>query len=56
MEIKTLKSTEMKDLLQAFNSSFTNYFVPLKYNLEQLQSKIARENIDLDLSIGVFKD
>lgn len=56
MEIKTLKSTELKDLLQAFNSSFTNYFVPLKYNLEQLQSKIARENIDLDLSIGVFKD
>lgn len=56
MEIKTLKGIEITDILQAFNSSFTNYFIPLQFTEEQLLFRLDKYNVDLDLSIGVFRD
>lgn len=56
MEIKTLKGTDTKEILHAFNSSFTDYFIPLQFTLEQMESKMIKDNVDLDLSIGVFKE
>lgn len=56
MEIKTLKGVEIHHILEAFNSSFTNYFIPLQFTQEQLQTRLEKYNVDLDLSLGVFRD
>ncbi|MFD2586097.1 GNAT family N-acetyltransferase [Croceitalea marina] len=54
MELRTLENTSMEDLLPVFNKSFENYFVPFNLSLEQLQFKVKADNIQPDLSVGVF--
>ncbi|MCK0132101.1 GNAT family N-acetyltransferase [Flavobacteriaceae bacterium F08102] len=54
MEIKTLKGTDKRRLLQAFNDSFSDYFIPFKLNEEQFTAKLEGNKIDLDISVGVF--
>lgn len=56
MEIKSLKGTSRKDILNAFNKSFSDYFVPFKLNEEQLASKMIADKTDLELSVGVFEN
>lgn len=56
MQIKTLKDTSTKELFQVFNLSFSDYFVPLKLTEEQLKTKLIADKIDLNLSVGVFKE
>jgi len=55
MEIKTLNGVSVEVILDAFNLSFSDYFVPFHLTLEQLNSKIFAENVDLGLSVGVFE-
>jgi len=55
MEIKTLKGLNNNDILNVFNLSFSDYFIPFHLTQEQLTLKLLAENIDLELSVGVFE-
>ena len=50
MNYKTLKNTTTNTLLQAFS----DYFVPVKMTLDQLEKKLDSEHIRLDLSAEAF--
>ena len=56
MEIKSLERINCKDILNVFNESFSDYFVPFKLTEEQLVSKMISDKIDLELSVGVFEN
>jgi ribosomal protein S18 acetylase RimI-like enzyme len=56
MEIKTLEGIDKKGLLNVFNKSFSDYFVPFKLTEEQLTSKMIADKIDLELSVGAFEN
>lgn len=55
MEIKTLEKTDTKDIVNTFNQSFSDYFIPFELNQEQLTSKMIADKTDLELSVGVFE-
>jgi len=54
MEIKTLESIHKKSILNAFNESFADYFIPFKLTEKQLTSKMVSDKINLSLSVGAF--
>lgn len=56
MEIKTLKGVSKTDILNVFNTSFSDYFIPFKLSEEQLASKLLVDKTDLELSVGVFEN
>ena len=56
MDIKTLAGTDLIELLAVFNEAFSDYFVQLKLNEAQFKAKLKADNIDFDLSVGVFED
>jgi len=56
MEFKSLKGINFKDILNVFNKSFSDYYVPFKLTEEQLASKMISDKIDLELSVGVFEN
>ena len=55
MQIRKLKEHDLSDLLDVINGAFADYIVPFQLNAEQLQFKIASENILLEWSVGVFE-
>ena len=54
VEFKTLENTSLQTILEAFNLGFSDYSIPLKLNLKQLEQKIIIENIILEISVGAF--
>lgn len=54
MEIRNLNNVSTSEILNAFNESFSDYFVPLKLTAEQLTAKMRADKIDLSLSVGAF--
>ena len=56
MEIKTLEGVDPKDILKAFNTAFSDYFVPFKFTKAQLLSKMKADKTALELSVGVFEN
>lgn len=56
MTIRTLESINLNVLLDTFNLSFSDYFVPFKLSMEQLEYKILSEHIDLSISVGAFSE
>lgn len=54
MNFKSLENVDSKDILNVFNESFADYFVPFKLTEEQLVSKMTSDKINFDLSVGVF--
>jgi len=54
MEFKTLKNITTKEILNVFNKSFADYFVPFCLTQEQLESKMLADKVNLDVSVGVF--
>jgi ribosomal protein S18 acetylase RimI-like enzyme len=56
MKIKSLKGTNCKDILNVFNKSFSDYFIPIRLTEEQLISKMISDKTDLELSVGVFEN
>ena len=56
MEIKTLEGIDKKDILNVFNLSFSDYFIPFKLTKEQLTSKMLADKTCLNLSVGVFEN
>lgn len=56
MEFKTLTGIDKKELIKAFNVSFSNYFIPFHLSYEQLNAKMQADKTDLSLSVGVFEN
>jgi ribosomal protein S18 acetylase RimI-like enzyme len=56
MEIKTLERVNKTEILNVFNRSFSDYFIPFKLTKEQLLSKMLVDKTDLNLSVGVFEE
>lgn len=56
MTIKPLSGVGTEQLATVFNLAFSDYFIPLKLDAEQLQAKMIAESIDPDLSAGAFED
>ena len=56
MQIRTLTAQYTDDLLKAINNAFADYIVPYQLNIEQLMAKVVSENIQLELSLGVFEE
>ncbi len=54
MTVKTLVDIDVPQIAVAINQSFSDYIVPFQLNAEQLQYKIIQEDVNLDLSVGVF--
>lgn len=54
MTVKTLADIDIPQIAAAINQSFSDYIVPFQLNAEQLQYKIIQEDVNLDLSVGVF--
>lgn len=53
---RSLAYTDIETLLNCFNESFKNYYVPLQLIKEQLVGKLYAEAIDMKLSFGAFED
>lgn len=51
-----LTQVDKKEIVAVLNASFADYIVPLQLTVEQLEFKIAAENIQLDLSVGLVED
>lgn len=56
MEIKTLKGISAQEILNAFNDSFSDYFIPFHLSQTQLESKMLADKVVLDLSVGAFEN
>lgn len=56
MEINTLKGIQIKDIVNVFNESFSDYFIPFQLSIEQLKSKMLADKVNLDVSVGVFEN
>lgn len=56
VEIKTLSKISSPELLDCFNLAFSDYLIPMKLTLEQLETKLKTENINREVSVGAFKE
>ena len=54
INIKFLGSTDLNQIVHAFNKAFEGYFVTLNFDIDSFQSKLTQESIDLELSVGAF--
>ena len=54
MKIRTLENISEADLLNAFNTAFSDYSIPFRLDIGQLRSKIKTENINFEYSVGAF--
>jgi len=48
-----LNQVKIEDIVQVLNESFADYIIPMQLTVEQLENKIAVENIQLALSVGI---
>lgn len=56
MTFQTLQEVNTTTILDKFNEAFSDYIVPLKLSLEQLEGKMKSENIKRELSVGAFEN
>ena len=56
IRIGTLSKASNEDILNCFNLSFSDYSIPFKLSLQQLEKKLSAEDINKEISIGAFKD
>lgn len=56
MEIKTLEGVNEIEILNVFNRSFSDYFIPFKLSKDQLVSKMLADKTDLNISVGAFNE
>lgn len=54
MTIQTLQNISNVDILDTFNEAFSDYIVPLKLSLAQLEGKVKSENLRPEISAGAF--
>lgn len=53
---RNLADVSLEEILDCFNASFKEYFVPLQLTMPLLNRKIKTEAIDLHLSVGAFEN
>jgi ribosomal protein S18 acetylase RimI-like enzyme len=56
MTFQTLQDIDNTTILDTFNEAFSDYVVPFKLSLEQLEGKIKSENLKPEISVGAFED
>lgn len=56
INIKTLSNTDNSEILDCFNLSFSDYSIPFKLNIQQLEMKIMMEDINKEISVGAFRE
>ncbi|MEO0570497.1 MAG: GNAT family N-acetyltransferase [Bacteroidota bacterium] len=56
IEIRNLSQTGNEEILNSFNTAFSDYSVPLQLDLEQLEFKLYSESVDTSISVGAFKE
>lgn len=54
MKVIDLSQVDKEAIVQVLNESFADYIIPLQLTVEQLENKIAAENIQLNLSVGIL--
>ena len=54
MKVIHLSQVDKQAIVEVVNESFADYIIPLQLTMEQLENKIAAENIQLDLSVGIL--
>ena len=55
MQLQTLNNISIEKITEAFNLSFSDYFVPINLTAGQLAGKMKSESVDLALSAGAFE-
>lgn len=55
IQIRNLSHTDNTTLLNCFNISFSDYVIPFRLNLPQLETKLRTESVDKSISIGAFR-
>ena len=56
IEFKTLNQTSTSEILDCFNLAFSDYLIPMKLTLGQLETKLSTEDINKEISVGAFKE
>ncbi|KQS47562.1 hypothetical protein ASG38_08960 [Flavobacterium sp. Leaf359] len=55
MQFQTLEKSSTEEILEVFNSSFSDYIVPFRLTLPQLEGKITNDSVRMELSVGAFE-
>jgi ribosomal protein S18 acetylase RimI-like enzyme len=55
MKIRSLEGIGYDVILDAFNHSFSDYFIPVKVTQSQFTTKLKTHNINLSISVGAFE-
>ena len=56
MEVKTVNTCTLDDVLAVWNEGFSDYFVPISMNLSELLERVVQEEISLEHSFIVYDD
>lgn len=56
MHLRTLQATDFDILLSGFNRAFSDYFLPIQYDAKVFNGKIKAEGVELERSVGAFKE
>ncbi|PZO22830.1 MAG: GNAT family N-acetyltransferase, partial [Flavobacteriaceae bacterium] len=50
IQFQTLEKSSTEEILEVFNSSFSDYIVPFRLTLPQLEGKITNDSVRMELS------
>lgn len=56
MIIQTLENCSLEDIVEVFNTAFSDYIISISLTQEQLANKILSDGIRLPYSVGVFEE
>ena len=56
IQFRNLSDISNQEIVVCFNTSFSDYVVPIQLSLKQLEIKLYSENIDKFISVGAFSE